>query len=135
MANSMKMRILVCLIFVIADLSVCTVARAQPAPRAVLGVMLRELNPEETQRGLQGAFVQEVLPNGSADKAGIRPDDLVSFIDGEPVYSIQTFRELIGRTRPGTTVRLEVRRGDSLQTIELTLGDHPKTVATPRKKE
>jgi serine protease Do len=76
-------------------------------------------------------YVEEVVPGSPAARAGIRPDDLVSFVDGEPVYSIKAFHEYIRRTRPGTTVRFEVRRGDVLQTIEFALGEHPKPPPQP----
>lgn len=81
-------------------------------------------------------YVEDVVPGSPAAKAGIRPDDLVSFLDGEPVPTIKVFHETIRRTRPGAKVRFEVRRGDNLQTVEVTLGEHPKAAApaTPPKK-
>ena len=72
------------------------------------------------------AYVEDVEPGSPAAKCGIRPDDLVSFVDGEPIVSITAFQDWIKKnTRPGTVIRLEVRRGESLQTIEMTLGTHP----------
>ena len=81
-------------------------------------------------------YVEDVAPGSPAAKAGIRADDLVSFLDGEPVQSIKAFHDYVRRTRPGATVRFEVRRGDNLQTVEVTLGEHPKgaTPAAPPKK-
>jgi serine protease Do len=70
-------------------------------------------------------YVEEVLPNSSAAKAGLRPDDLIVYLDGEPVPSIKALRELLAHTRPGTTVRLEVRRGDKLTSIDLKLDEPP----------
>jgi serine protease Do len=78
------------------------------------------------------AYVEDVVPGSPADKAGLRPDDLVSFVDGEPVVSIKAFEEFIKKsTRPGTVIRLEVRRGEALQTVELTLGAHPGKPPAP----
>ena len=78
------------------------------------------------------AYVEDVVSASPAAKAGIRPDDLISFIDGEPVVSIKAFNEWIKKnTRPGQQVRVEVRRGESLQTIELTLAAHPPKPAPP----
>ena len=78
------------------------------------------------------AYVEDVVPGSPADKAGLRPDDLVSFVDGEPIVSIKAFEDYIKKhTRPGTVVRLEVRRGEALQTVELTLGAHPAKPAPP----
>ena len=72
------------------------------------------------------AFVEDILPGSPAAKAGLRPDDLISFVDGEPVVSISSFQEYLrARTRAGTIIRLEVRRGEALQTVEMTLGVAP----------
>jgi len=71
-------------------------------------------------------YVEEVLPGSPAAKAGLRPDDLIVYVDGEPVSSITGFRAAMSRTRPGQAVRLEVRRGERLETVEVTLGEMPK---------
>lgn len=71
-------------------------------------------------------FVDGVRKDSPAEKAGLRPDDLIVYVDGEPVTSIQAFNEYITKTNPGNVIRLEVRRGDRLMTIELTLDEHPK---------
>ena len=78
------------------------------------------------------AYIEDVVPGSPAEKAGLMPDDLVSFVDGEPIVSIKAFDDYIKKhTRTGTVVRLEVRRGEALQTVELTLGAHPAKPAPP----
>lgn len=71
-------------------------------------------------------YIDELFPNSPAAKAGVQINDLVSFLDGEPIYSIKAFNDFLRKTRPGMTLRLEVRRGDNLQTIELKLDVWPK---------
>ena len=78
------------------------------------------------------AYVEDVVPGSPAAKAGLRPDDLISFVDGEPVVSIKTWNTWLRKnTRPGTALRIEVRRGESLQPIVLTLGEHPTKPMPP----
>ncbi len=78
------------------------------------------------------AYVEDVAPGSPADKAGLRPDDLVSFIDGEPIISIKALDEYMKKhTRPGMKVRFEVRRGEALQTVEVELGQHPPKPKLP----
>ncbi|HEY1380020.1 MAG TPA: trypsin-like peptidase domain-containing protein, partial [Gemmataceae bacterium] len=59
-------------------------------------------------------YVEEVAAESPAAKAGVKVDDLVVYLDGEPVVSIAAFKEMMLKTRPGTVVKLEVRRGDKL---------------------
>ncbi len=78
------------------------------------------------------AYVEALIPDSPAAKAGFRPDDLISFVDGEPIASITAFEEYLQtRTRPGTTIRVDVRRGETLETIVLPLGNHPARTVTP----
>jgi serine protease Do len=71
-------------------------------------------------------YVEEVLPGSPAARAGVRPDDLVVYLDGEPVVSIAAFKEMVLKLRPGTVAKIEVRRGDKLVPVEVTLGEIPK---------
>lgn len=83
-------------------------------------------------------FVEEVMPDSPAAKAGLKSDDLIVYVDGEQVATIESFRKIFEKARPGTVFKLEVRRvdksvqgsGDRLVTYELKL-DEPKT---PPKK-
>jgi serine protease Do len=71
-------------------------------------------------------FVDGVRDGSPAQKAGLLPDDLIVFVDGEPVTSINAFNEYVAKTNPGMTLHLEIRRGDKLMPIEMKLEDHPK---------
>jgi serine protease Do len=76
-------------------------------------------------------YVEDVLPGSPAEKAGIKSDDLIVYIDGLPVNDIHTFKEVLGRYQPNMQMKVEVQRGNKLQTVMLTL-DKPK-VKTPKK--
>jgi S1-C subfamily serine protease len=76
-------------------------------------------------------YIDEIMPGSPAEKGGLLVNDLVSFIDGEPIYSIKSYHEYMKRTRADMTVRLEVRRGDNLQSVELKLGEWPKGMLKP----
>jgi len=78
-------------------------------------------------------FVEEVLPASPAAKAGLQPDDLIAYIDGEPVESINQLDKIFSRIRPETPVKLEVRRGDRLQTLTLVMGRPLKKAPAPPK--
>lgn len=71
-------------------------------------------------------FVEEVVKDSPAYQGGLRPDDLVVYIDGELAVSVTAFNELMGRVRPGTDVALVVRRGDKLRTVKFKVEDPKK---------
>jgi serine protease Do len=71
-------------------------------------------------------YIEDVLPSSPAATAGLRPDDLIVYVDGNPVSSIKAYKELMSRTRPGATIQLEIRRGEKLMTIEMKLAENPQ---------
>jgi serine protease Do len=66
-------------------------------------------------------YVEDTEPGSPAEKAGLKPDDLIVYVDGEKIVSIKEFKEIIDRSRPGTILKLEVRRGDKLTSVDLKL--------------
>jgi serine protease Do len=70
-------------------------------------------------------YVEAVLPGSPADKAGLRTDDLIVYVDGELVQSIKAFKDLMNLYKPGDQVRLDVQRGNSLETVTVTLEKYP----------
>lgn len=75
-------------------------------------------------------YVEEVLPSSPAAQAGLRPDDLIVYVDGELVNSINVFRDTMRQFAPGSEVRLEVQRGNRLESVKLKLAEHPKANAS-----
>jgi S1-C subfamily serine protease len=79
-------------------------------------------------------YVEDVAPGSPAEKAGLKPDDLIVYVNGFPVISINAYKDTIETYRPGETVKLEVRRGDKLTTVTLKL-DAPKKVPVVAPKD
>jgi S1-C subfamily serine protease len=44
-------------------------------------------------------YIDRVLPGSPAHKSKLQPDDLLVYVDGEPVYTIQTFRDLVTKLK------------------------------------
>src|SRR5690242_2304798 len=82
--------------------------------RGRIGIGIQELTPEIAQemgiKRTEGALIAKVEPKSSADRAGLRPGDLVLTVDGIPVKSATQLRNRIGLTRVGETVELGVER-------------------------
>ena len=78
------------------------------------------------QAGLpEGLFVQTVTPGGPAAQAGLRPDDVITSIDGEPATSNLQLQELTLTKKPGDTVPIGYTRAGHSATTTVTLGAQP----------
>jgi putative serine protease PepD len=78
------------------------------------------------QAGLpEGLFVQAVTPNGPAAAAGLRPEDVITKIDGEPATSSIQLQELTLTKKPGDTVSIEYTRDGQSATTTVTLAAQP----------
>jgi serine protease Do len=71
-------------------------------------------------------YIEAIESGSPASKAGLKPDDLVIYLDGEPVYSTDVFRDLLKRYQPGEKVQVEIRRGDVLTAVQVELAPLPK---------
>ncbi|MCU0689909.1 MAG: Do family serine endopeptidase [Polyangiaceae bacterium] len=68
-----------------------------------------------------GALVSDVEPGGPADKAGIKPGDLILKVDGDDVTQGTQLPRLIARNSPGTHVQLTLLRGGQRLVKRVTL--------------
>ncbi len=64
------------------------------------------------------ALVSQVMPDTPAERAGIRPGDLILSVDGEPVGSFYSFAAAV-RTSGGRELVLGVARDGELQTLRV----------------
>lgn len=60
--------------------------------------------------GIRNNPLQMVVPGSAADKAGLKPQDLITEIDGEPVKDYRFLIDRIATHQPGDTVTLKVVR-------------------------
>jgi len=103
--------------------------RSGRAQHAFVGIQPGELTPEIAQQlGVsqsQGVVVLDVVTGGPADKAGMRPGDVITALDGKPVATVEDFLAALRPHRPGDTVTVTFLRGDAEQEAQVTLTDRP----------
>jgi serine protease Do len=83
----------------------------------------------------KGALISDVTPNSPAEKAGLKPDDVVVEVDGRPVEDNNDLSRYIASRAPGTTVQLKVLREGAQKQVSLTLGTFPEEVAEDAEEE
>jgi serine protease Do len=99
--------------------------------RGYLGVMIQNVTPslaDEFQlKNDKGALVSDVVPNGPADKAGLKDGDVVLNFDGKPVTDSRWLQLQVAETKPGSKVPVEVLRDGSKKTLDVTVKELPGT--------
>lgn len=95
--------------------------RPIPPASGVLGVALGDAE--------DGGRILNVLPDSAAQKAGLRPDDIITHVAGLATHNQSEVIAAIKRYRPGQTVQLRIKRGDKTLEIAATLAklDTPAT--------
>ena len=95
--------------------------------RGRIGVVIQEVTKDlATSFGLdrpRGALVNSVEKGSPADKAGIEATDIITKFDGKTVESSSDLPSIVGSTRPGTKVDLEVLRKGAARSLSITVGE------------
>lgn len=74
----------------------------------------------------QGAIlIVAVLRGSPADRAGIVPGDIMTAINGMPLYNPQHAINVISRIEPGAVINVEILRGWETQTIGVQVAARP----------
>ncbi|HET7198465.1 MAG TPA: DegQ family serine endoprotease [Burkholderiales bacterium] len=95
--------------------------------RGRIGVVIQEVTRDlATSFGLdraRGALVNSVEKGSPAEKAGIEATDIILSFDGRPVESSSDLPRIVGGTRPGSQVPLEVWRKGQSRKLTIAVGE------------
>ncbi len=98
--------------------------------RGWLGVVIQELNEDLAKSfGLskpEGALVTEVAENSPAQRAGLKPGDIILEYNGKPVKNVAELRTMVALTKPGTKVKMTIFRKGERKVLEVTIGNQPQ---------
>jgi Do/DeqQ family serine protease len=75
-----------------------------------------------------GALVQSVEPGSPADKAGLKPYDVIVGVGNYTISDFQQLRTRVAFTRPGTKVKITYLRDGKKRDTELTVGTFPSEI-------
>jgi len=97
--------------------------------RGWLGVNINSLTEDMAKSyGLEepkGAAIVDVTPGSPAEKAGLKPDDVVIRVDGRQVEDNGDLSSYVASRPPGAVVALRVLRQGEEQDFKVTLGTFP----------
>jgi serine protease DegQ len=96
--------------------------------RGWIGVEPQDVTPAIAESfGLEqkGTIVAGVLQGGPADKAGIKPGDVLLDVNGQEIADTTRLLNVIAQIKPGTTVRIQLKRKNKALEVNVTIGKRP----------
>jgi serine protease Do len=94
--------------------------------RGYLGVGIQELTSDLAQEfganTINGALVSDVSKGDPAEKAGLKPGDIILKYDGKTIQDTAHLKNMVAATRPGERVTLDILRNGKPQQITATVG-------------
>jgi len=93
--------------------------------RAMLNVQISNVNDQVAKEfdleAYEGALVRAVGRDGAADRAGIKPGDVIISVDGEDIKDVAELQTTINSYRPGDEVTVTVKREGEEKQFDVTL--------------
>jgi serine protease DegQ len=97
--------------------------------RGWVGIEVQEITPEIAEsfglKSTNGALIAGVLRNGPADRAGIRPGDVLIAVGGKPVKDSSSLLNLIAALPPDEVVPLSLMRTQKEMQLPVTIEKRP----------
>lgn len=97
--------------------------------RGWIGVEPRDITPELAENlslGREdGVIIAAVLKNGPADRAGVRPGDILVSVENKTISNMSEMFNLIARLQPGSKTKIVVLREGKEFPLEIAVGRRP----------
>ena len=97
--------------------------------RGWIGVEAREITPEmgESLRlgTINGVLIEGVLRGGPAERAGLKPGDVLVAIEGKPVKDPNSMLNLVAALVPGKPASIRLRRDNKDVDVQVAVGKRP----------
>jgi Do/DeqQ family serine protease len=99
--------------------------------RGQLGVQIQEVTSDIAAsldlKEVRGVIVGAVTPNSAGERAGLKQGDVITAVGGAAVNDVNSLRNRIASTAPGTEVTLTIVRDGREQQVRATLGEFTQT--------
>jgi serine protease DegQ len=109
------------------------IVKSGTVTRGWIGVEVQEITPpiaESFKLGTtRGALIAGVLRGGPADKAGVKPGDVLTEVEGKPVADPTAMLNLVAALAPGKPASVKLKRNGNEVDATITVGRRPKPQA------
>ncbi len=99
--------------------------RTGKVERPYIGIVHQQITDQIAQQNnlpvRNGAAVVQVTPGSPADKAGIRPGDIITNLAGTDITEDNPYLNVLVKQRPGTTVPITVLRNGRSMTMDVAI--------------
>lgn len=103
--------------------------------RGWVGIGVQDITPELAQSlklsRTNGALITDIVAGGPAEKAGVKPGDVLFSVADKPVKDYATALAAIAALKPNTSAALKVQRESREMSVTVNVGLRPK----PRREE
>jgi serine protease DegQ len=102
--------------------------------RGWIGVEPQNLSKELAEslnlpKDTTGVLISGVLEGGPADKAGMKPGDVLLEVNGQKVGDVVALLNRIAQTNPGDETKVALLRKGKPMTLKVQVGKRPKSKA------
>jgi serine protease DegQ len=98
--------------------------------RGWIGVEIQDITPELAEtfkiRKTSGVLIAGVLRGGPADRAGVKPGDILLEIGGKPVNDSTDMLNQVSGLEPGKVAALKILRSQTEAQLHVSIGKRPK---------
>jgi putative serine protease PepD len=106
----------------IADRIAKDIIETGESTSGVLGVLIADAMSSENGSAFPvGALIIEVTPGGAAAGIGLRPDDIVTKLNGKTISSASELTSAVRQEKAGTEVKIEILRDGEKLTFDVVL--------------
>ncbi|MDP4144516.1 MAG: trypsin-like peptidase domain-containing protein [Bacillota bacterium] len=91
--------------------------------RPFLGISGGDSNADQN-KGVSGAYIEQVVQGGGAAKAGIQPGDIIIELDGTKISKFDDLRDVLDKHKVGDTISCKVSRNGKNIDTKITLTEN-----------
>jgi len=106
------------------------IVRTGAVTRGWIGVEVQDISPELAESfrltDPKGTLIAGVLRGGPADRAGVKPGDILLAVENQTVTDSSAMLNLIAALEPGKSAKLKILRNRQELQIEVNVGKRPR---------